>query len=130
MKRALILLFAAGLVIVLGYAISQPNRLFWNNLEVTVTAYNSTPGQTDGDPTRAAWNNRLKPGMKAVAVSRDLIERGLNNRTEVWIDGFDGPYIVLDKMNQRFTQRIDIYFGTDVKAAREFGERTARIYWR
>jgi 3D (Asp-Asp-Asp) domain-containing protein len=33
-------------------------------------------------------------------------------------------------MNQRFTQRIDIYFGTDVKAAREFGERTALIYWR
>ncbi|WP_272699122.1 3D domain-containing protein [Desulfovibrio sp. Fe33] len=130
MKRALILLSAGVLVIALGYGMSQPNRLFWNSLEVSVTAYNSTPAQTDGDPHRAAWNNRLKPGMKAIAVSRDLIELGLDNQTKVWIDGFDGPYIVLDKMNQRFTQRIDIYFGMNVKAARRFGERTARIYWR
>jgi 3D (Asp-Asp-Asp) domain-containing protein len=68
--------------------------------------------------------------MKAVAVSRDLIELGLDNQTEVWIDGFDGPYRVVDKMNRRYERRIDIYFGKDVAAAREFGRRTARIYWR
>ncbi|MGE4421842.1 MAG: 3D domain-containing protein [Pseudodesulfovibrio sp.] len=131
MKRVLIPLLVACLFMLLGYAMSQPNRVaFWNSMEVTVTAYNSTRGQTDGNPHRAAWNNRLKPGMKAVAVSRDLIDLGLDNQTEVWIDGFDGPYRVLDKMNQRFERRIDIYFGKDVAAAREFGQRTARIYWR
>jgi 3D (Asp-Asp-Asp) domain-containing protein len=131
MKRVLIPLFVAGLFMLVGYAMSQPNRVaFWNNMEVTVTAYNSTRAQTDGTPHRAAWNNRLKPGMKAVAVSRDLIELGLDNQTEVWIDGFDGPYRVVDKMNRRYERRIDIYFGKDVAAAREFGRRTARIYWR
>lgn len=130
MKRFFIPMIIAGLVMLLGYGMSQPNRVLWNSLEVTVTAYNSTRAQTDGTPHRAAWNNRLKHGMKAVAVSRDLIPMGLDNRTEVWIEGFDGPYRVMDKMNQRFTRRIDIYFGKDVAAAREFGERTARIYWR
>ncbi|OIQ50357.1 hypothetical protein BerOc1_02288 [Pseudodesulfovibrio hydrargyri] len=131
MKRVLIPLLAACLLILLGYAMSQPNRVaFWNSLEVTVTAYNSTRAQTDGNPHRAAWNNRLKPGMKAIAVSRDLIKLGLDNRTEVWIEGFDGPYLVLDKMNRRYRRRIDIYLGRDVRAAREFGRRKTRIYWR
>ncbi|MEZ7195872.1 3D domain-containing protein [Pseudodesulfovibrio karagichevae] len=131
MKRVLIPLLVACLFMLVGYAMSQPNRVaFWNSMEVTLTAYNSTRAQTDGNPHRAAWNNRLRPGMKAVAVSRDLIDLGLDNQTEVWIDGFDGPYRVLDKMNQRFERRIDIYFGKDVAAAREFGQRTARIYWR
>ncbi|MGE4195298.1 MAG: 3D domain-containing protein [Pseudodesulfovibrio sp.] len=130
MKRILIPLLAACLLIALGFGLARPNRVFWNSLEVTVTAYNSTRAQTDGNPHRAAWNNRLKPGMKAIAVSRDLLPLGLTDQTEVWIDGFDGPYLVMDKMNRRFKRRIDVYFGLDVKAAREFGEREARIYWR
>lgn len=129
MKRVLLPLFAACLLILLGYAMIRPNRVFWDSLEVTVTAYNSTRAQTDGNPHRAAWNNRLKPGMKAVAVSRDLLKLGLDNGTEVWIEGFDGPYRVMDKMNRRYERRIDIYFGKDVKAAREFGRRKVRIYW-
>ncbi|WP_207260700.1 3D domain-containing protein [Desulfovibrio sp. Huiquan2017] len=130
MKRVLIPLFAACLLILLGYAMIRPNRVFWDSMEVTVTAYNSTRAQTDGTPHRAAWNNRLKPGMKAVAVSRDLLKLGLDNGTEVWIEGFDSPYRVMDKMNRRYERRIDVYFGKDVKAAREFGHRKARIYWR
>lgn len=130
MKRILIPLFAACLLILLGYAMIRPNRVFWDSMEVTVTAYNSTRAQTDGTPHRAAWNNRLKPGMKAVAVSRDLLKLGLDNGTEVWIEGFDSPYRVMDKMNRRYERRIDVYFGKDVKAAREFGHRKARIYWR
>lgn len=130
MKRVLIPLIGACLLIWLGYGLARPNRVFWNSMEVTVTAYNSTPAQTDGSPHRAAWNNPLKPGMQAIAVSRDLIGLGLTDQTEVWIDGFDSPYRVLDKMNRRFERRIDVYFGLDVKAAREFGERRARIYWR
>ena len=131
MKRVLIPLLVACLFMLVGYAMSQPNRVaFWNSMEVTLTAYNSTRAQTDGNPHRAAWNNRLRPGMKAVAVSRDLLDLGLDNRTEIWIEGLDGPYRVMDKMNRRYTRRIDVYFGKDVAAAREFGERTARIYWR
>ena len=129
MKRVLIPLLVAGLLILLGYGMSQPNRVFWKSLEVTVTAYNSTRAQTDGNPRRAAWNNRLHPDVPSIAVSRDLIPKGLGNQAEVWIEDLGGPYLVLDKMNRRFKRRIDIYFGKDVSAAREFGQRTATIYW-
>ena len=99
-------------------------------LEVTATAYNSVPSQTDGQPNLAAWGDELKPGMKAIAVSRDLIELGLTHRTEVAIEGLPGTYTVLDKTARRHTKRIDIYMGTDVDAAREWGVKKVRISWR
>ncbi|MDX1598602.1 MAG: hypothetical protein R3295_08055 [Marinobacter sp.] len=101
-----------------------------NTKEVTATAYNSVNSQTKaGDPTLTAWGDTLKPGMKAIAVSRDLIEDGLTHGTEVTIDGLPGTYIVRDKMNKRWKDKIDIYMGLDVKAAREWGKRTVTISW-
>ena len=49
-------------------------------LEVTVTAYNSVPEQTNEQPTIAAWGDQLAPGMKVIAVSRDLLEMGHHPR--------------------------------------------------
>jgi len=129
MKHALLFLFIAALVGLLGYGLSQPNPVLWNSLEVTITAYNSTRAQTDGNPNVAAWNNRLDPNVPSVAVSRDLIPMGLGNGTKIYIKGLGGPYMVLDKMNSRFKRRVDLYFGKDVKAARQFGKTTATIYW-
>jgi 3D (Asp-Asp-Asp) domain-containing protein len=100
-----------------------------NALEVTATAYTSHAGQTDDTPTLAAWGDTLKPGMKAIAVSRDLIKMGLTHNTEVTIDGLDGTYLVLDKMNKRWTKKIDIYMGLDRKKAREWGKRKVIIRW-
>jgi len=34
-----------------------------------------------------------------------------------------GEYIVLDKMNKRWSRTIDVYMGDDVGAARQFGRR-------
>ncbi len=98
-------------------------------LEVTATAYNSLPDQGQGDPTIAAWGAKLRPGMKAIAVSRDLIQLGLTNGVEVRIDGLPGTYTVLDKTAKRWKRRIDIYMGTDVKAARQWGNRKVTIHW-
>ena len=100
-----------------------------NVLTVTATAYNSLPGQTQGDPTLTAWGIRLVPGMQAIAVSRDLIRLGLTKGVEVRIDGLPGTYIVVDKMNKRWTRRIDIYMDTNVKAAKEWGRREVTIRW-
>lgn len=99
-------------------------------LEVTATAYNSVNSQTkEGDPTLTAWGDTLKPGMKAIAVSRDLIDDGLTHGTEVTIDGLEGTYIVRDKMNKRWEKKIDIYMGLDIEAAREWGKRKVVISW-
>ena len=100
------------------------------SLEVTATAYTSSPGETNSNPSQAAWGDELKPGMKAIAVSRDLIKLGLSHNKEVRIDGLKGTYIVLDKMNKRWERKIDIYMGSDVKKAREWGKRKVKIYWK
>ncbi len=98
-------------------------------LVVTATAYNSVPEQTDSDPHLAAWGDSLAPGMKVIAVSRDLIPFGLDRHTPVKIEGFTGVYVVLDKMNKRWEKRIDIYMGHDLEAARAWGKRQVEISW-
>jgi 3D (Asp-Asp-Asp) domain-containing protein len=99
------------------------------SLVVAASAYNSVKGQTSGDPTLAAWGDVLAPGMKAIAVSRDLLDLGLTHGTRVRIEGLPGEYRVLDKMARRWTRKIDIYMGNDVDAARTWGVREVRIYW-
>ena len=99
-------------------------------MEVTATAYTMRESETKkGNVGLAAWGDQLEPGMKAIAVSRDLIEEGLGHGTEVRIDGLDGVYIVRDKMNKRWEKKIDIFMGRDVKAAREWGKRKVTIHW-
>ena len=99
-------------------------------MEVTATAYNSVESQTKkGGPYTAAWGDQLEPGMKAIAVSRDLIPEGLDHKTEVSIEGLKGKYKVLDKMNKRWNKKIDIYMGNDIKKARHWGKRKVNIEW-
>ncbi len=103
-----------------------------HSMWVTATAYCSRPEETSGDPFVAAWGDRLDPDVKSIAVSRDLLDLGLQRNTKVWIevDGREeGPWLVLDKMARRWTDRIDLYYGTDLKAAREWGKRRVRIHW-
>ena len=99
------------------------------SLVVTATAYNSLPNQTNAEPHLAAWGDPITPGMKVIAVSRDLISEGLEHRTPVRIEGLPGVYLVLDKMHERWKKRIDIYMGRDLEAARAFGKRKVEISW-
>lgn len=97
-------------------------------LKVKASAYNSVPAQTQGDPTVAAWGDKLKPGMKVIAVSKDLLdEQGLEYGQEVRIQGLKGPFVVMDKMHSRWERKIDIYMGNDVNAALKWGVRDVRI---
>ena len=99
-------------------------------LRVTATAYSSHKAQTDKTPFLAAWNNRLRPGMKSIAVSRDMLTRyGMKNGTKVRIAGLPGIYRVRDKMNKRYRKRIDIYMGIDRRRALRWGRRSVVIYW-
>ena len=101
-----------------------------HKLRVTATAYSSHKGQTDSTPFLAAWNNRLRPGMKIIAVSRDMLTRyGMKNGTKVRIGGLRGYYRVRDKMNKRYRKRIDIYMGLDRRRALRWGRRSVVIYW-
>lgn len=98
-------------------------------LVVRASAYNSRRGQTDSSPNVAAWGDRLKPGMKVIAVSKDLLELGLVRGQRVQIAGLEGEYVVLDRMPARWREKIDIYMGTDVRAALNWGVRHVEISW-
>ncbi len=119
---------ALGLVFaVIATSIATP---LWETLEVTASAYNSLPEQTSKQsPDIAAWGDQLVPGMKAIAVSRDLLKRGFKRGTLVTIDGLPGQWEVLDKMHRRWTQHIDIYMGEDVQAAKQWGRKKVTIRW-
>jgi len=99
------------------------------SLVVTAFAYNSTPAQTDGRPDETASGHRLRPGMKVLAVSRDLEELGLTMGTVVRIEGLDGEWTVRDRMHGRKVRAIDIYMGEDVAAARRWGRRQVTVSW-
>lgn len=101
-------------------------------MEVTATAYNSLPEQTRIGSSGAitAWGDTLKEGMKCIAVSRDLIDSGLTHNTEVTIKGLPGTYRVNDKMNKRWTKKIDIYMGRNPEKAKNWGKQQVTIKWK
>jgi LysM repeat protein len=99
-------------------------------LRVTATAYSSHGNQTDKTPFLAAWNNRIRPGMKIIAVSRDMLTKyGLRNGSKVKIGGLSGYYTVRDKMNKRYRKRIDIYMGMNRRKALRWGRRSVILYY-
>ena len=103
------------------------------SVNVTATAYNSTHAQTDGSPHVGAWGDHLdaavKPGVRVIAVSQDLLKKGLRRGQRVRIHGLKGEFVVLDKMPRRWTRRIDIYMQKDLRAARQWGRRRVKISW-
>src|SRR5262245_56432297 len=114
----------AGLLVLASRPVSANERPW---LEVDVTAYNDHVSQTDRDPWVAAWGDKLRPGTRAIAVSRDLLSLGLRHRSRVQIDGLPGEYVVLDKTHRRWTRRVDLFMGSDVRKALEWGKRKMRI---
>jgi hypothetical protein len=97
---------------------------------VTVSAYNSVPGQSDSRPFEAAWSNVLVPGMKACAISREMERAPYNFKNGDWlellIDGQWQRWQIKDKLNSRYRGTIDLWFGgrDTVQAARNFGRRS------
>ncbi len=112
-----------------GYNDTAAEGPQFDTLNVVATAYNSTEVQTKkGNIGIAAWGDTLKPGIKAIAVSRDLIDSGLTHNTEVVIEGFEGTYLVKDKMNKRWTNKIDIYMGLNEEKAVNWGKQEIQVY--
>ena len=116
-------------VALFSLALASAAQAEQKSLVVKASAYNSLVGQTRGKPNVGAWGDELVPGMKAIAVSRDLLKRGLTHNVRVTIDGLPGEYVVLDKMNKRWKQKIDIYMGEDRESALAWGVRRVTIRW-
>ena len=99
----------------------------WQTITVTASAYNSLKIQGQGNPEITAWGDTLAPDVLSIAVSRDLIKKGLKHNTPVIIEGFEGIFIVNDKMHPRWRNKIDIYMGEDKEKALKWGRRKVQI---
>lgn len=120
--------FAAGLLA--GAAVasaSAPDR----SIDVWATAYTSHEDQTDSDPLVGAWGHRLDQveDVRVIAVSPDLLKLGLKRGQRVRIKGLKGEFVILDKMSSRWSRRIDLYMGKDLRAARQWGKRRVKMLW-
>lgn len=118
------------LYLIMGFAAcnktfeKEKDPVVWDSLTVTASAFNSTRAQTGtGSPNVTAWGDTIEPGMKILAVSRDLIAKGLEHNTEVIIEGVEGVFVVKDKMHYRWKNKIDIYMGDNIKRAKNFGRK-------
>jgi 3D (Asp-Asp-Asp) domain-containing protein len=117
------------LALLSSYSVAESDFPYTDLIKVTATAYSSSTKETDATPYLAAWRNTLNPKVPSIAVSRDLLEIGLTNGMKVHIKGFKGEFLVLDKMNKRWKNRIDIYMGDNRKKALNFGKRKLEVYW-
>jgi 3D (Asp-Asp-Asp) domain-containing protein len=86
----------------------------------TVTAYSSTPDQTDDSPFITANGSWVHDGTLAANF--------LRFGTKVRLPDYSGDkvYVVEDRMNQRYTYRADIWMETR-EAAKQFGVRTLKM---
>ncbi len=92
---------------------------------VTATIYHADPAQTDADYLTTASNktiNEADPqGHRWIAVSRDLEQHGFVFGAKVLVEGagqLDGIWTVEDRMNKRWTKRIDFLVNKDVKGGK------------
>lgn len=95
----------------------QPEEKVLMSGAVQVTAYSSTPDQTDSSPFITANGTHVHDGTLAC----NFLPFG----TKVKFPEYSGDkiYIVEDRMNKRFSNRMDIWFASR-SAALQFGRQT------
>lgn len=96
---------------------------------VTVGAFSIGLRGPDDEPIRGKWGDELKPGIKALAVSPDLVARGLSRGTRVRIEGMPSSYRVRDQLADGTRERVEIFMGTDAASVERFGEHRMQIWW-
>ena len=92
---------------------------------VTATIYHATPEQTDSTPDTTASNKKIDMSNplkhRWIAVSRDLEAKGLTFGVKVCVTGagdLDGIWTVQDRMNRRWSHRIDFLVNKDLKGGK------------
>lgn len=91
-------------------------------IKAVITAYTSTPDQTDSDPFTAASGKRVYDGMIAA--------NGLPFGTKIMIPSLYGDkvFTVDDRMNSRYGfGRMDIWFDSSKSEAMKFGVKRVEV---
>ncbi len=99
---------------------AEPSILAGRRSTVTITAYSSTPDQTDETPFITASGKTVHDGI----VAANFLPFG----TKVQIPKIFGEkiFVVEDRMSRRFDERMDIWF-PDRDTAIEFGIKQTEV---
>jgi len=89
-----------------------------------MTAYNSEPGQTDDTPCITANGFDVCKHGKEDTIAANFLKFGTKVRIPELFG--DRVFIVRDRMNSRYTDRIDIWM-VNKSDALKFGKRVAKI---
>lgn len=90
--------------------------------KVACTAYNPVPEQTDSSPRITSIGTRVKENY-TIAVSQDLLKNGIVKYGDtIFIYELGKVYSIEDCMNERYTDRLDIFMESK-KEAGKFGLR-------
>ncbi len=89
---------------------------------VLATIYHADPKQCNADYLTTASLKKINPknpaGHRWIAVSRDLEKLGFTMGTKVCIENageMDGEWTIEDRMNKRWTKRIDFLVNKNMK---------------
>jgi len=98
----------------------EPTRVIW----VTVTAYSSTPDQTDSDPCTTANGLNVCERNTEDVIAANFLRFGTKVKMP---DVFgDQIFIVQDRMNPRYQERVDIWM-KDRASAIKFGVKRVKL---
>ena len=87
---------------------------------LTVTAYSSTPDQTDGSPYTTGWITPVRDG----AVAANFLALGTRVRFPDYFG--DKIFVVEDRMNVRYLYRADVWMPSRAQA-KQFGLKYLRL---
>ena len=94
--------------------------LIKEKVNAVVTAYNTVPEQTWGDPCISASGDNIC-GMKNVVACPRSIPLG------TWVIIDDTYYQCLDRLAVKYDNRFDISFDKDIQGAKEFGKQIKEV---
>ncbi len=90
------------------------------SIEVVVTAYSSTPGQTDDTPFITASGSYVRSGV----VAANFLPLGTKIKLpEIFGDRI---FVVEDRTHEKYSDRVDIWFSSTAEAIK-FGSKVSRI---
>ncbi|MDD4761859.1 MAG: hypothetical protein PHZ25_02460 [Candidatus Pacebacteria bacterium] len=100
--------------------IKNSGKIYEEEVFITVTGYSSSPEETDDTPFITASGNHVRPGV----VAANWLPLG----SKVKIPELFGEqvFVVEDRMNKRFNDRLDIWF-SDKESAQDFGMHFTKI---
>lgn len=89
-------------------------------ITVVITAYSSSPEETDGTPFITASGSYTRDGVAA----SNFLKFGTKFRVPELFG--NRVFTIEDRMNQRYDDRIDIWF-LEKESAKKFGKQMAKI---